>query len=112
MRTGKFFRRSTPDLSIQWILDAYRDMPEQADNIVIVPVMASYDRMLETHNLTQRMVQDKRLESFMDSVKKLNYFKKDQLGEVFTKYLEPIEIKDYLEKLPVSLEEQPLEVSF
>jgi len=39
--------------------------------------MASYDRMLETHNLTQRMVQDKRLESFMDSVKKLNFFKKD-----------------------------------
>jgi len=31
-------------------------MPEQAENIVIVPVMASYDRMLETHNLTQRMV--------------------------------------------------------
>jgi len=48
----------------------------------------------------------------MDSVKKLNYLKKDQLGEVFIKYLEPIEIKDYLEKLPVSLEEQPLEISF
>ena len=100
MRTGKFYRRTTADLSIQWILDAYRDLPSLADDLVIVPVMASYDRLFETHNLTQEMVKDKRLESFMDSVKKVNYFKKDQLGEVFIKYLEPINVKDYLDKLP------------
>ena len=56
MRTGKFYRRTTPDLSVQWIIDAYRSMPVQAEKLVIVPVLASYDRMFETHNLTSEMV--------------------------------------------------------
>lgn len=112
MRTGKFFRRTTPDLSIQWILDAYRDMPTLAEDLVIVPVMASYDRMLETHDMTQEMVQDNRLESFMDTMKKINYFKKDQLGEVFIKYLEPIHVKDYLDTLPKVNNLPPADASF
>lgn len=27
LRTGKFYRRTTADLSVQWLMDAYRNMP-------------------------------------------------------------------------------------
>jgi hypothetical protein len=29
LRTGKFYRRTTADLSVQWLMDAYRNMPGQ-----------------------------------------------------------------------------------
>lgn len=101
LKTGKFYRRTKSDLSIQWIMDAYRNMPEQAENIVIVPVVASYDRIFETTNLTNNMVGSQgKLETITDAFKKTMYFGKDQLGEVFIKYLEPIHLKDYLATLP------------
>lgn len=56
LRTGKFHRRTTPDLSVSWLLDAYNGLPTLQANLVIVPVMVSYDRIFETHNLTSEMV--------------------------------------------------------
>jgi hypothetical protein len=35
--------------------------------------------------------------NFLEYMKKTYLFKKDQLGEVFIKYLEPIHVKKYLE---------------
>jgi hypothetical protein len=97
MRTGKFYRRTTPDLAVQWIIDAYRSMPVQAEKLVIVPVMASYDRIFETHNLTSEMVKGQGQElSFLEYMKRIYSFRRDQLGEVFIKYLEPIHVKSYL----------------
>ncbi len=97
LRTGKFYRRTTSDLSVQWIIDAYRNMPQQANNIVIVPVMCSYDRIFETHNLTSEMVKGEGQElSFIEYMKRIYNFRQDQLGEVFVKYLQPIHIKEFL----------------
>lgn len=59
MRTGKFYRRTNPDLSIEWLADFYRNKPTQAENLYIVPVMVSYDRIFETDNLTSEMVRGK-----------------------------------------------------
>ena len=79
LRTGKFYRRTTSDLSVQWIIDAYRNMPQQANNIVIVPVMCSYDRIFETHNLTSEMVKGEGQElSFIEYMKRIYNFRQDQ----------------------------------
>jgi len=56
LRTGKFHRRTSPDLSVSWLLDVYRGLPLLAESLVIVPVMVSYDRIFETANLTSEMV--------------------------------------------------------
>lgn len=89
-------------MSIQWILEAYRNMPAQAENLVIVPVMASYDRIFETHNLTSEMVKGRGQElSFVEYMRRLYSFRADQLGEVFVKYLEPIHVKSYLASVGV-----------
>lgn len=56
--------------------------------------MASYDRIFETHNLTSEMVKGQGQElSFMEYMRRIYSFRKDQLGEVFVKYLEPIHVK-------------------
>jgi hypothetical protein len=43
-------------LSVSWLLDAYKGLPLLAANLVVVPVMISYDRIFETNNLTSEMV--------------------------------------------------------
>jgi len=73
-------------------------MPLEAENLVIVPVMASYDRIFETHNLTSEMVKGRGQElSFLEYMRRIYTFRQDHLGEVFVKYLEPIHIKSYSE---------------
>ena len=68
-----------------------------AQSLVIVPVMVSYDRIFETHNLTSEMVKGQGQElSITEYIKRMHNFKKDQLGAVFVKYLEPIHVKDFI----------------
>lgn len=77
-------------------MDAYRNMPGQQDNLVVVPVMTSYDRIFETRNLTSEMVKGNGHElSFAEYMRRIYTFRQDQLGEVFVKYLEPIYLKNY-----------------
>ena len=68
-----------------------------AQSLVIVPVMVSYDRIFEHHNLTSEMVKGQGQElSITEYIKRMHSFKKDQLGAVFVKYLEPIHVKDFI----------------
>lgn len=76
-------------------MDAYRNLPGQQENLVVVPVMTSYDRIFETRNLTSEMVKGKGHElSFAEYMRRIYTFRSDQLGEVFVKYLEPIFLKN------------------
>lgn len=56
LRTGKFYRRTSADLSVQWIVDTFKGLSKEAERIVLVPVMVSYDRVFEVRNLTKSMV--------------------------------------------------------
>lgn len=63
--------------------------------------MTSYDRIFETHNLTSEMVKGTghgQQLSFFESLRKLYGLKKDQLGQCFVQYLQPIHLKQWLEK--------------
>lgn len=96
LRTGKFYRRNAPDLAVQWLIDAYKNIPSQAENIVVVPVMISYDRIYETNNVTSEMVKSRHKDlGMLQNMKSIQTQKRDQLGDVFVKYLEPIYLKKY-----------------
>ena len=99
MRTGKFYRRTVPDLSVEWLADFVRTKPALAENCFIVPVMTSYDRIFETSNLTSEMVKGKgnQLQS-IEYLKQLYHYRNEQLGEVFVKYLEPMNLYDAIRK--------------
>ena len=66
--------------------------------MAVVPVMISYDRIFEHHNLTSEMIKGRGQElSFAEYIKRTYLFRQDQLGEVFVRYLEPIFLKQYFE---------------
>jgi glycerol-3-phosphate O-acyltransferase len=53
-------------------------MSSQAENLVIVPVMISYDRIFETMNLTSEMIKGKGDQlSFMEYMRRIYTFKAD-----------------------------------
>lgn len=110
LRTGKFYRRTSADLSIEWIVDAYQNMPSVAQNIVIVPVQVSYDRIFEQINFTNHMVPPtQKSQNLNETFAKTMTFRKDQLGEVFVQYLEPIHLKDFFKQ---SASQQKEQISF
>lgn len=48
-------------MAIRWLLDTYLSLlSRNSSNLVIVPVMVSYDRLYEANNLAMEMVDGKR----------------------------------------------------
>ena len=96
-RTGKLKRPAGYDLSVRWLLEAYLNMPMNSENLVIVPVMTSYDRIFERENITEEMIKNKNVNSSWVGLTVKGFTtNRDRLGSVFVKYLAPIKVKDYL----------------
>lgn len=68
-------------------------------NLMIVPIMVSYDRIFENLNLATEMVsgQNRRLR-FHEAISKIYNLKPNEGGSYFVKYLEPINVKQYLQE--------------
>ena len=67
---------------------------------MIVPVNLSYDRIYESRNLTNEMIGGtKQCYSVFDTLNKIWNLSKDAIGDVYVKYLEPINLHDYLNKI-------------
>jgi glycerol-3-phosphate O-acyltransferase len=63
---------------VRWLLESFREIPGLADNIVIVPVMTSYERLFETGNLTNEMIKNERqLISLKEVLQKFVQMKND-----------------------------------
>lgn len=98
-RAGKLKRPSAYDLSVRWLLEAFLEMPIASENLVIVPVMTSYDRIFERDNITKEMIKNEtQRSSWLDLNVKVVQTNKDKLGSVFIKYLEPIKVKKWLKE--------------
>lgn len=66
-------------------------------DIVIVPVMINYDRIYEQGNLSIEMVSGKKKDyTFYSALQRILTQPKDSLGQVYVKYLDPIDLKTYL----------------
>lgn len=60
--------------------------------------MTSYDRIFETTNLTTEMISGERKNlTTREFLYKVHAANNDELGNVFVKFLEPINIKQYLD---------------
>ena len=83
-----------------WLLEAYSNVISKLKtNVMIVPVMISYDRIYEQGNLSREMITGERRDyDFIGTMKQMFFTPENSLGEAFVKYLEPININDYLAK--------------
>lgn len=87
-------------MSVRWLLEAFQFFSKiSGKNIVIVPVMISYDRKFEASNLATEMVSGvKKDYTFYTSLSKIYSIDEDGLGQIYVKYLKPINIEEWLEK--------------
>ena len=73
---------------------------------MIVPVMVSYDRIYEAPNMATEMISGTKKDyTLWTGVQKVQQTKKDSLGHIYVKYLDPIDLKKYINtqnKIPKS----------
>ena len=101
-RSGKLHRRQKSDLAIQWLINAAPHFAKLNLNVMIIPVMISYDRLYEQNDIARKMISGKRDEeyTFAGTIKKMYFTPENSLGEGYIKYLDSINLEDYLnEKL-------------
>lgn len=82
--TAKLYNKPAP--IVRWVseLDA-----------AIVPVVVSYDRVIEVRNVLSKLTQNQLAQrSLFKYIKKLNKKPKDHFGEVYIKYLEPVTLQE------------------
>ena len=59
--------------------------------------MVNYDRIFETYDMSNEMVSgDTKLQNTKDFKEKFARFKKDMLGDIYIKMLEPIDVRKFL----------------
>jgi len=87
-------------MSIRWLLETYQYLQQQGRNLIIVPVMVSYDRLYEGLNIATEMIQGEKHDyTFLSSLGKIYSTSPDSLGHIFVKYLEPINLEQYVKKI-------------
>ena len=87
-------------MSIRWLLDAYSNLTKLKSNIMIVPVMISYDRIYEQGNLAREMITGERKDyNFAGTMKQMFFTKENSLGEGYVRYLDPINLENYLSEI-------------
>ena len=71
-RTGKLQRQSSADFAIRWLLDAYKSMQVGQENLLVIPVNISCDRIYESKNLATEMINgEKEGYTWVDAFQKL-----------------------------------------
>ena len=85
------------EVSIKMLMDSYRHLEDVNKYMYIVPVMVSYDRVFENMDIsTEMLTAEHRSVNLLKSMRYIQNFAPDKLGEVFVKYCEPINIHDFL----------------
>ena len=96
-RAGKLYKKQSADMSIRWILEAFTSLQAEGRNLMIVPVMISYDRIYESLNLATEMINGKKNDyNFFTSSKMIWSTEHNSLGHIYVKYLEPINLDKFL----------------
>ena len=66
--------------------------------MLIVPVNISCDRIYESANLATEMINGEKQDyTMLTSLQKMFALKRDALGDIYVKYMEPISLHDYLQ---------------
>jgi hypothetical protein len=84
-------------MSIRWLLEAYTGLQAEGRNLIIVPVMMSYDRIYEHDNLATEMNNGEKIDyTVFTSGRETWTTEENSLGHIYVKYLEPISLDKYL----------------
>ena len=84
-------------MSIRWLLESFLHLQQQGRNLMIVPVMVSYDRIYEGLNIAQEMIHgEKRDYTLFSAISYIASAGPDSLGHIYVRYLDPISMEEYM----------------
>lgn len=84
-------------MAIRWLIDTYSTLRASRETLLIVPVNISCDRIYESTNLATEMINGEKHDlTMLTSLRKLKNIGRDALGDIYVKYLTPINLHDYL----------------
>ena len=85
-------------MSVRWLLEVYAQLSALGRNFMVVPVMVSYDRIYESGNLATEMIEGEKVDyPFYTSLEKIFKTSHNSLGHIYVKYLDPINIEEYVQ---------------
>ena len=96
-RTSKLNRQSSSDMAVRWLLETYCNLNAIRETLVIIPVNISCDRIQESLNLANEMINGtKDYYTLYNIMQRARAMSKNEIGDVYVKYLEPINLHEYL----------------
>lgn len=96
LRSGKINRQQEADISVRWLFESHLNLQESNEDIYVVPIMINYDRVYEPDNLSNHMNGTvPKTYNFYSAMEKMISTPKDNIGQVYVKYLEPINLRSY-----------------
>ena len=85
-RSGKLHRKQSADMSIRWLLESFLHLQQQGRNLMVVPVMVSYDRIYEGLNIAQEMIHgEKRDYTLLSAISYIASAGPDSLGHIYVR---------------------------
>lgn len=96
-RAGKLHKKHQADMAVRWLLEVFLDLHEVGKSVKIVPLVTNYDRIYEADNLATEMINGKKQNyNIFSSLREIHTTKENSLGHIYVKYLEPIDLEQFL----------------
>ena len=84
-------------MAVRWLLETYCNLNAIRETLVIIPVNISCDRIQESLNLANEMINGtKDYYTLYNIMQRARAMSKNEIGDVYVKYLEPINLHEYL----------------
>lgn len=98
MKSGRFTQPTTPDISVEWLMQAYHSsLKKEGKNIHLLPVAINYDRLFEIRNLAQEIVSSATDKLSMVTVMRMLKEQTGQTtGRVYMTFGQPISLSSFL----------------
>ena len=84
-------------MAVRWLLETYCNLNAIRETLVIIPVNISCDRIQESLNLANEMINGtKDYYTLYNIMQRARAMSQNEIGDVYVKYLEPINLHEYL----------------
>ena len=84
-------------MTVWWLIETYCNLNAIRETLVIIPVNISCDRIQESLNLANEMINGKKdYYTLYNIMQRARAMSQNEIGDVYVKYLEPINLHEYL----------------
>lgn len=87
-----------PEVSVTYLLQAYRHLDEIRNNVFIVPVILTYDRIFELSQIAEESLKAQRINIPIKTIlSNIVRVLPEKMGDIYVKFCKPINITEQLQ---------------